>query len=88
MDNDISRMIAKCTDSLMKNPKYKEMFYFKSIREIMYWGYMLNRMEIEKQEKELKQQIWDEVKGLDIDQEQKIRAAKGLFYFYNYVNQK
>ena len=88
MDNDISQMIAKCTDSLMKNQRYLEMFQFNSIREIMYWGYTLNNMQIEKQEKEIKEQIWNEVKGLELSQEQKIRAAKGLFYFYSYVNQK
>ena len=59
------------------------------IREILHWGYnfivkVKGLLPIESIETHFKQEFWAEVKDLDISIEERIKAAKGL-YFLSYV---
>ena len=59
------------------------------IREILYWGYnFITKVKglptIESIETHLKAEFWAEVKEIDISIDERIKAAKGL-YFLSYV---
>jgi len=61
----------------------------RHIREILYWGYnFITKVKglppIESIETHLKAEFWHEVKDLNVSIEERIKAAKGL-YFLSYV---
>ena len=61
----------------------------RHIREILYWGYnfiikVKGVSPIESIDTHLKLEFWNEVKELDVSIEERIKAAKGL-YFMAYV---
>ena len=67
------------------------MLNYKHIRDILYWGYNFitntkGVIKIESIQTHLKREFWDEVKDLDISIDERIKAAKGL-YFMAYVAQ-
>lgn len=88
LNPDIKTTIEKIAECTLQNPKYVEAMKFYSIREVMYWGYMINRLKIEDEKKEVKLEIWNEIKKLELGQEASIRAAKGLYYLYKYAEER
>lgn len=65
------------------------MLKYKHIRDILYWGYTFitntkGVSKIESIQTHLKREFWDEVKNLDISIDERIKAAKCL-YFMAYV---
>jgi hypothetical protein len=65
------------------------MLNYKHIRDILHWGYTFitntkGVQPIESIETHLKREFWAEVKEFDISIDERIKAAKGL-YFMAYV---
>jgi hypothetical protein len=61
------------------------MLQYKHIRTLLHWGYNVSVnsgkfLPIEKISLELKKEYWAEVQVLEIEQDEKIKAAKGLYF--------
>jgi hypothetical protein len=61
------------------------MLQYKHIRTLLHWGYTVSVanggiLPIESISVQLKKEYWVEVQVLDIDQDEKIKAAKGLYF--------
>jgi hypothetical protein len=69
------------------------MLQYKHIRTLLYWGYTVlvgngKLKPIEHISVELKKEYWAEVQTLEIDKDEKIKAAKGLYYMAWRANYK
>jgi len=61
------------------------MLQYKHIRTLLYWGYNVSVnsgkfLPIESISVDLKKEFWAEVQVLEIEQNEKIKAAKGLYF--------
>jgi hypothetical protein len=69
------------------------MLQYKHIRTLLHWGYTVSVanggiLPIEHISVQLKKEYWVEVQVLDIDQDEKIKAAKGLYFMAYRANFK
>jgi hypothetical protein len=69
------------------------MLKYKHIRTLLHWGYNVSVnsgkfLPIEKISLELKKEYWAEVQVLEIDKDEKIKAAKGLYFMAYRANFK
>jgi hypothetical protein len=69
------------------------MLQYKHIRTLLHWGYNVSVnsskfLPIEKISLELKKEYWAEVQTLEIDRDEKIKAAKGLYFMAYRANFK
>ena len=69
------------------------MLQYKHIRTLLHWGYTVSVanggiLPIESISVQLKKEYWVEVQVLDIDQDEKIKAAKGLYFMAYRANFK
>ena len=69
------------------------MLQYKHIRTLLYWGYTVlvgncKLKPIETISVELKTEYWAEVQALQIDRDEKIKAAKGLYFMAYRANFK
>jgi hypothetical protein len=69
------------------------MLQYKHICTLLHWGYTVSVangsiLPIEQISVELKTEYWAEVQTLDIDRDEKIKAAKGLYFIAYRANFK
>jgi hypothetical protein len=69
------------------------MLQYKHIRTLLHWGYTVSVtngsiLPIEHISVELKKEYWAEVQVLEIDRDEKIKAAKGLYFMAYRANYK
>jgi hypothetical protein len=89
-ENTLTSIAEEILVSIVENRASMQTWLnIRHIREILYWGYNLivkvkGVPPIESIETHLKVEFWAEVKDLDVSIEERIKAAKGL-YFMAYV---
>jgi hypothetical protein len=69
------------------------MLQYKHIRTLLHWGYTVSvangkMLAIESILVQLKKEYWAEIQVLDIDRDEKIKAAKGLYFMAWRANYK
>lgn len=69
------------------------MLQYKHIRTLLHWGYNVSVnsgkfLPIEQISVQLKKEYWAEVQVLEIEQDEKIKAAKGLYFMALRANYK
>jgi hypothetical protein len=69
------------------------MLQYKHIRTLLHWGYTVSvsngkMLAIESISVQLKKEYWAEVQVLEIEQDEKIKAAKGLYFMAWRANYK
>ena len=89
-ENTLSSIAEEILQSIVENRASMQTWLnIRHIREILYWGYNLivkvkGVPPIESIETHLKVEFWAEVKEMDVSIDERIKAAKGL-YFLSYV---
>ena len=89
-ENTLTSIVEEVLLSIIENrATMQDWLKIAHIREILYWGYnfivkVKGLPPIESIETHLKAEFWAEVKDLDVSIEERIKAAKGL-YFMAYV---
>ena len=89
-ENTLISIAEEVLQSIVENRASMQYWLkIEHIRDILHWGYsFITKVKglptIESIETHLKYEFWAEVKELDISIEEKIKAAKGL-YFMAYV---
>jgi hypothetical protein len=89
-ENTLNSIAEEILHSIVENRATMQTWLqIRHIREILYWGYNLivkikELPPIESIETNTKAEFWAEVKELDVSIDERIKAAKGL-YFLSYV---
>jgi hypothetical protein len=89
-ENTLTLIAEEILHSIVENRASMQTWLnIRHIREILYWGYnFITKVKgvppIESIETHLKAEFWAEVKELDVSIDERIKAAKGL-YFMAYV---